>query len=136
MKKWYDIDKLTIIENKLYDYTKMKNKIKRLEDNLYSDFGFHIYSKYKKGYQIEDKLVEILDRKESLKKWQELINKVLVYFFDKKPKYYQFIKYKYFSKKNVEEIESILNINFEEQEEIRKVILDMICENAKLNNLF
>lgn len=72
-----------------------------------------------------------------LKKWQRLINSFCNRLYDERPnKYYYFIKYKYFIKKDDDFIKEHMNLNNNEFNQINNYLKWIIYQYAVMDNLY
>ena len=135
----YDIS-LKKIENYLYHYNFIDYKISLLEEEL-SDYN------YKQTYNIwikdqsnslENEAIRNIGLKQRIykyRKWQTLISQILDKFKLEDNKKYKFICYKYFKKLNHYQIQARMNLNKNEQEDLKYEILNYIFTVAIKKNM-
>lgn len=125
----------------LYSYKDTEKIIKEIKEGLIDTINVSANS-WRKGITInnntlENQVVKLVENKQilDLKRWQVLNKKVLAFLLQKYPKYYEFIKLKYFENKSKDEIREALKIDFKEQKNIKDKLFAFIEKNAKLRNL-
>lgn len=129
------------IEYYLYNYNNIDKLINEIKEGLISNINVS-GNAWRKGITIcnntlENQVIKIVENKKIIefKKWQVLIKKVLVFLFQKYPKYYYFINRKYFEKKSKDEIEESLKLDFKKQKIIKDKLIGFVYKNAKMRNL-
>ncbi len=129
------------IEYYLYNYNNIDKLINEIKEGLISNINVS-GNAWRKGITIcnntlENQVIKIVENKKIIefKKWQVLIKKVLVFLFQKYPKYYYFINRKYLEKKSKDEIEESLKLDFKKQKIIKDKLIKFVYKNAKIRNL-
>ena len=125
----------------LYNYNNIYKLINEIKEGLISNINVS-GNAWRKGITIcnntlENQVIKIVENKKIIefKKWQVLIKKVLVFLFQKYPKYYYFINRKYLEKKSKDEIEESLKLDFKKQKIIKDKLIKFVYKNAKIRNL-
>lgn len=125
----------------LYNYNNTEKLIEEIRKGIISTINVSANS-WRRGITIcnntlENQVIKLVDNKKilDLKRWQVLNKKVLAFLLQKYPKYYEFIKLKYFENKSKEEIKETLKIDFKKQKNIKDKLFAFIEKNAKLRNL-
>lgn len=129
------------IEYYLYNYNNIDKLINEIKEGLISNINVS-GNAWRKGITIcnntlENQVIKIAENKKIIefKKWQVLIKKVLVFLFQKYPKYYYFINRKYSEKKSKDEIDQSLKLDFKKQKIIKDKLIEFVYKNAKIRNL-
>ena len=125
------------IEFYLYNYNNIDEMIDEIKDNLINSINA-----WRKGITIcnntlENQVIKITENRKILefKRWQVLIKKVLAFFMQKYPKYYDFINLKYLKNKSKDEIEQTLKFDFKKQKIIKDKLIEFVYKNAQIRNL-
>jgi hypothetical protein len=115
--------------------------IDEIKDNLINSINVS-GNAWRKGITIcnntlENQVIKITENRKILefKRWQVLIKKVLAFFMQKYPKYYDFINLKYLKNKSKDEIEQTLKFDFKKQKIIKDKLIEFVYKNAQIRNL-
>ena len=129
------------IEYYLYNYNNINKLIDEIKEGLISSVNVS-GSAWRKGITVcnntlENQVIKIIENRKiiELKRWQVLIKKVLAFLMQKYPKYYDFVKIKYFQKRSKDEIEKALKFDFKKQKIIKDKLIEFVYKNAKMRNL-
>ena len=129
------------IEYYLYNYSNIDKLIDEIKDGLINSVNVS-GSAWRKGITVcnntlENQVIKIIENKRILefKRWQVLIKKVLAFWLQEYPKYYDFINLKYFQNKSKDEIEQTLKFDFKKQKIIKDKLIEFVYKNAKMRNL-
>jgi hypothetical protein len=129
------------IEFYLYNYNNIDEMIDEIKDNLINSINVS-GNTWRKGITIcnntlENQVIKITENRKILefKRWQVLIKKVLAFFMQKYPKYYDFINLKYLKNKSKDEIEQTLKFDFKKQKIIKDKLIEFVYKNAQIRNL-
>lgn len=120
------------IQKYLYNYKSIDKTINAIKLDMidYNNLGYNNWLKAlsDNGKTLEDKVIDIENNRKilKLKKWKKLISEILEYYKKIDNIKYQYIYLKYFDNKNIEEIQTQLNLNKKEQKDMQKVILKHI----------
>lgn len=120
------------IQKYLYNYKSIDKTINAIKLDMidYNNLGYNNWLKAlsDNGKTLEDKVIDIANNRKilKLKKWKKLISEILEYYKKTDNIKYQYIYLKYFDNKNIEEIQTQLNLNKKEQKDMQKVILKHI----------
>lgn len=120
------------IQKYLYNYKSIDKTINAIKLDMidYNNFGYNNWLKAlsDNGKTLEDKVIDIANNRKilKLKKWKKLISEILEYYEKTDNIKYQYIYLKYFDNKNIEEIQTQLNLNKKEQKDMQKIILKHI----------
>lgn len=120
------------IQKYLYNYKSIDKTINAIKLDMidYNNLGYNNWLKAlsDNGKTLEDKVIDIANNRKilKLKKWKKLISEILEYYEKTDNIKYQYIYLKYFDNKNIEEIQTQLNLNKKEQKDMQKIILKHI----------
>ena len=65
-----------------------------------------------------------------MKIWLEFLKDTLAFYKEEKPRFYGFIRLKYFRKRSDEDIQSVMKLNKNELKELRKEVIGSIYIRA------
>ena len=128
------------IEYYLKKYNLLDLKISKLvdeTDNQDYKQTYNIWLKNKSS-SLEDEAIRNIELEQKIykvRKWQKLINLVLNQYKIKDEEKYKFICLKYFKKLTPIKIKEIMNLDFNEQEDLRLEILNYILAVAIKKNM-
>ena len=128
----------------LYNYNNIdkiiEDRKEEIMDNMSVTNTAYLKSiKSKNSNTLEDIVMKFDSDKyiQRLKKWQRLINSFCNRLYDERPnKYYSFIKYKYFIKKDDDFIKEHMNLNNNEFNQINNYLKWVIYQYAVMDNLY
>lgn len=128
----------------LYNYNNIdkiiEDRKEEIMDNMSVTNTAYLKSiKSKNSNTLEDIVMKFDSDKyiQRLKKWQRLINSFCNRLYDERPnKYYYFIKYKYFIKKDDDFIKEHMNLNNNEFNQINNYLKWIIYQYAVMDNLY
>lgn len=128
------------IEYYLKRYSLLDLKINKLSKNL-DDYDYKpTYNKWIKNKcsSVEEfsiRNIELEQKIQKIKKWQNLITSILEQYKTKDKQKYMFICLKYFKKLTSIKIQKLMNLTEEEQENINTQILNYILDVAIKNKM-
>ncbi len=129
------------IEFYLYNYNNIDELIDEIKEGLINSVNVS-GSAWRKGITVcnntlENQVIKIIENRKimELKRWQVLIKKVLAFLVQKYPKYYDFVKIKYFQKRSKDEIKQALKFDSKKQKIIKDKLIEFVYKNAKIRNL-
>ena len=128
------------IEHYLYDYHYIDIKISTLKSNIKDAEYDQNYGKYikNKSSSLEDlaiRNIELEQRIYKIKKWQNLLTKIIEEYRETNNLKYLVIVSKYFNRDNSIVIENKLNLSYKEQKELQNEILQYIYFAAIKNKI-
>ena len=85
----------------------------------------------------ENQIVKMMDSEQlkEIKIWLEFLKDTLAFYKEEKPRFYGFIRLKYFRKRSDEDIQIVMKLNKKEFKELKKEVIESIYIRAIQNGI-
>lgn len=122
------------IEKYLYHLYEPEVLVEEVRDYYISRMNISKTTWLKGQNSMDNQVAKLLDSNhlKEIKRWLEFLKETLAFFKEEKPRFYGFIRLKYFKNRSDEDIQSVMNLSKKKFKELRNEVIGSIYVRAIL----